>query len=180
MAVPDIETQLYSKIWDLLNADSDWSALVFDINQIRYDKVAGSESPMKPTPSDGDYPQASMDPCVSGISDLYTSSETFGTFAEEGTCPWLEKHRYTFVLKVTSQLLGAQEVDTLGALTRNAIRKGGPRLGGIEYVTGVRVAWNTRRNQISGSETTEFVYRWVTTLTFTIDCVVDGDYLTGE
>lgn len=188
---PDIELEMYDRIWDLLSADPIWPTLVEPGNRIRYDvnpedeadDVEGLENPMKDTTSEGDYPQAVLR-MMSGEDSLYTNDETFETHSPEGPSHWTEKATRTFRLTVTSQSLGMKESSRLGKLSRNAIRRGGPRLG-LQYVTSVTMNWTDREVAISDGEPgqddqTGGVRRIVHQIDVVVGVEIDGRELLGE
>lgn len=170
----DFETQIYAKIWTLLNADPIWAALVPLSNQIRYDDVSGIQTADKQTTADGDYPQAQLW-LKSGSSDNYTGTETFDTYSPGGPHqPWMETWELGYRLVLKSQLTALQEPDVLGSQSRQALRAGGPRLG-ISQITRWRSRWSTR--QVRGSENDQ-TRRWITTIDIAVQLQVQSDEIT--
>lgn len=180
-ATLDIETELYTAIWTLLNNDPIWRGMVDIQNQIRYDLPMGAQNPENPRSADGDYPQAMMGPPIGGTDKLYTTDETFDTYSDDrSNFHWMEQQSLTYQMVVTSQLLGAQEIDKLGNQTRNCIRRGGPKLGGVSYVTSITLSWRTEQTNKDVPDPSDGSRRFRTTINIAVSCEQDGNTLLGD
>lgn len=157
----DIDTEIYEAIWTALVGNIPWAAAIEVNNRIRYDFVTGTENPDKPAVSDVDYPQAKLLPPVSGTDGLFTDDVTFATYASDGPPTWREVGTRTFRLVVTSQLLSQQEWSSLSTLSRNALRKSGPRLG-TSFLQDVSLRWTVSDTDVNPTDQTR-----------RIKCVID-------
>jgi hypothetical protein len=143
MALKNVELEIYTQIFDLLEADTDWAALVPQGNRIRYDDVTGDEDPERGQYTDADFDRAVLE-TAEFETNLYSDDETFGTL--DHVTDWQEEHRYVYKLTLTSRLLSQQERSLLATTSMKAIRKGGPRLG-LSYVFDVRIKGTNRTEQ---------------------------------
>jgi hypothetical protein len=150
---PDLELLIYRQIRTLLEGDEPGWASEIDVgNRIWYD-VEQPNDPAKPTTADGDHPMSKLR-ARTGSTSLFTTDETFGTYAPEGPCDAVEKGTFVYRLTMTSQLLGQQEQSRLRKLAENVIRRSGPRLG-LPYVTRVVLRWDTEEIDADREEGTK-------------------------
>jgi hypothetical protein len=175
-AAPDIELQMYQKIWDLLEANAEWETLFDEANRIRYDTLEGTQQADKSQTSDGDYPQARLW-LETGAAGLFTDEVTFETHSPGGPNKWIEKSVHVFMLELKSQLMKFGQVTSMGAESRAAIRAGGPRLGGLSYVTDVALSWSMKEIDKNATDQT---LRWEHRLRIQVRTEYEGSAHTGE
>lgn len=171
---PNIEAQVYTKLWVLLLANDNWVSLIPAGNQIRYDAEEGSNDPDKLNESDGDFPKAELMGPISGDDLLRTTDQTFGTL-DVANSPYSEKQLLNFELVLTSETLDIREVLQIGAESRDAIRQGGARLG-LEFVTSVRLRWTTRKEPNTENDS---LPRWRQRLSIIVQTETDNANLQG-
>lgn len=175
----DYETQVCSKIWELLLARTPFASKVPPGNRIRYDTAQGLANPEKENPTDSDMYEAVLFPS-SGEDSLYTDSETFETYSPGGPSHWVERQSFKLTLVITSPWMGVQGLDYLCAEARAGIRKGGPRLG-LAYVDSVKLEWRTTREVRPADDNTgSATLRWVSEITISVECEHDGAAMLGE
>lgn len=177
----DIDTLIYSQIWLFLEGDDPWSAVFAVENRIKYDIITGTQTPGKQNTADGDYPQVELLPPLSGNDQMFTADETFGTYASDTALPpqWLERGNRVFRLIQKSQLLSQQEWSGNMALARNALRKGGPRLG-LAFVTSLIIQWNTAVVDRQDDNENDGMRRIKNTIDIRIGYEADGRSLLGD
>jgi hypothetical protein len=177
-ATKNILEEMYTALFDLLEANDEWAGLVPEGNRVRFDTVTGDENPIpdnKPQ-SDADMDSAVLE-MTEGDSGLFTNDETFATYSQEGPPQFLEKGSVTFTLHLKSRFLSEQEGSQLVSYSVNAVRMGGPKLGGLPYVTSVKPKFTSKREAVPE---TDNMTRIVSDVTFTIEYEADGRTLTGE
>lgn len=179
MAEPkDVELELYQKVWLLLEDYGPWTAEFKEGNRIRFDEPDQEDKgeQEKDALDDNDFPQAKLEH-VSGTSQIFENDMTLGTYAEGGPCHYVERSTHVFRLTLTSSTLSFRENSKLGTLSRNAIRLGGPRLGGLDFVTKMSWSWRTQRLPHNPEDGT---FRQQTTISLTVETEVDGELLEGS
>lgn len=167
MALKDIESEIYAKLWQLWIADSAWATAVPIGNRIRYDLDTGNFNPEKTLEADGDKDSAELWP-QSGETGLWTSDETFGTYSSQGPCGANERQTYVFLLRLESRPLRVGQAFTLGALIRRVLRAAGPRIG-LDYVTGLSLRWTTEKTNPDADQ----MVKWRTDLQITINVTIN-------
>lgn len=188
MALQDKEFELANRLMALLVRDADWATAVEEGNRINPYQENTANDPEKPNTADGDYPQ-SLIRCTKTSSSFFDDDVTFATHSDEfdpSVNQWKETNNWTFKLTVTSQTLSAKETSPLAALTRRALRAGGPRLGtptlqdadaqtlpAIVGVTSVRVSAETTDEEV-GVEENDGTRREKTIFTIEIETKDDG------
>ena len=164
---PDLPSQLLSKIWDLLNDNTDWQ--VQSSNQVRYDLVRGTAAADLPQKGETDYPRAVLR-FTAGSNQMFTSDETFQTRSPEGPFQWTEKSQYVLQLDITSALMAITEIDTLCMEAINALRRGGAHLR-LTFVNRWMITW---QQDITDVDEDEGVQRWKSRIRITVDCETQG------
>lgn len=173
MNTPDIATAFYVAIANGLLTDTAWP--VKAENFVSYDGLEGLQTPDKQQTADSDYPQAELVGPIEGSINLTGNDVTFGTHTPEGCPGHVEPGNYRFRLTVTSQLLGIREVNPLTLESINAIRRLGPKLGGIDGVTEVKVRFREKQDAPDGDD----LRRFITEIEIMISTEIDGSTLTG-
>lgn len=173
----DIPIIIYGAIFDALEDDAAWSALIPEGNRIRLDNPVDAQRSNKPIIADADAASARMR-LRSGATGLKTDNVTFGTYSEEGDPDTLEKMSFIFRLRLVSQLMSENESSTLVTETLRVIRGLGSRLG-LPYVTGVKTRWETDEKPTGGGEEEgeDSFIRQVTEMDILVDVEVDPNTL---
>jgi hypothetical protein len=189
MAVNDKEFELANRIMALLVRDEDWANEVAEGNRINPYQELTANDPKKPNNADGDYPQSLLR-CVKASNSFFDDDVTFGTHADDfdpAVNQWKETNNWTFKLEITSQTLSAKETSPLAALTRRALRAGGPRLGtptledeggsplpAIVGVTSVKMSSETTDEEVTGDDAEDGTRREKTVFTIEIETKDEG------
>lgn len=189
MALTDKESELANRLMALLVRDTDWAAAVSEGNRINPYTEESVNDPKKTNTADGDYPQSILR-CLKANNSFFDDDLTFATHSDEfdpSVNNWKETNVWTFRLTLTSKTLSARETSPLAALTRRALRAGGPRLGTptlldddghalppIVGVTSVKMSSETVDTEVEDSLDTDGTRREQTTFEIVIETKDDG------
>lgn len=179
MALTNTESDLYAKVRQILEGDADWSETFQSGRRFWEDDTPGTNEEHDLPAADGDFPRAMLT-LQNGATDLFDGDPTFGTYAPDydpANAHWTETSIFVFELVLISQLIDAREQGRLGAMTRRALRAGGPRLGGLDYVNSLRLEWRTTKS--STEDETHEVNRYITRITIRVGTQTDGNKLLG-
>lgn len=175
----DHETQVYTKIWDLLLARQKFASLVPVGNRIRYDNVEGLGPVEKENYTDADLYEAILF-TQSGEDSMLTEDATFETYSTAGPSQWTERLKFVFVLLLTSPWMSVAKIDRLVAEARTALRRAKTKMG-LSFVTDVKVSWKTEREVKANSDgTPEATARWTSAVEISVDCETEGATLLGD
>ncbi len=190
---PDYESLVYARIWALLEADTIWAAAVEPRNREKFDELVGVEDPSATQRSDNEFPHASLR-LVAGNTNMFGSDVTFETFADAGPAQWTEQGTLLFVLTVISESLKLGESTSLGSQSRNALRRGGPRMGGraglslaaLPWALMMGLRWSTDQialeDPVAGDSENDTggVFRLRTQIRIEVRTVTSGSTLIGD
>jgi hypothetical protein len=176
---PDIDLEIYRKIWTVLEGYAPWEAAFEEGNKIRYDIDESNADPEKMHKADGDYPEAKLEQTGGSSTGRLGTDQTFGSFDVDNPCPeWTEAQTHAYRMTVTTTKLTMLEQSPLRTLTLNALRLAGPKLG-LEYVTKVAWRWSVERRAANEEEGEDPTYRQVITIDISVESETEGPRLTG-
>ncbi len=171
---PDIELELYQKLWTILEGYTPWANLVKEGNRVKRDRE-DNQNPDKNSRHDGDYPQADIENS-GGSSTLFQEDETLGTL--DGPCSFAERQSHAFTITVATINLSYLEAQNIRRLTCNALRLAGPRLG-LEYVVKWGWRWSLSRQASEPGEVDQVLRNYIK-IDVGVETISDGRHLTGE
>lgn len=149
MVPTEYSTQLITLAWQLLNANSSFTALVRDGNQVRFDRAQANPYPRKKGVQVGDQVEVEID-CNDESWSGYRADEVYGENATydpyAATSAWLECTKATLTLAVVGPNELRPPVDAVVAQIKETFRAAGPTWGQTWIV---RFAPMVRRDQIT-------------------------------
>jgi len=175
---PDIDLEIYRRVWTVLEEYAPWEAAFEEGNKIRYDVDESNADQDKMHKADGDYPEAKLEQTGGSSTGRLGIDQTFGTLSDEGCQEWVEAQTHAYRLTVITTKLTMLEQSPLRTLTLNALRLAGPRIG-LDYVTKVSWRWSVERRAAAEEEGEDPTFRQVITIDISVESETEGPRLTG-
>ena len=174
MAVKDPDSDLYSGIQLLLTKDNDWPEYFPARNCVWYNLVSGEQNELPTVATDAEFPSFKMWH-LSGANKMFLEAVTMATFASANAPPahWLEQPSTVLRMEMVSDYVTLQGSNKGKAVTVQALRRGGPKLGGVSNVRGFQYTYNVKR--VDDPETAHGQFRWVTTMDLTVFMSYQGE-----